>query len=111
MLTEDQKRDYPEFEGAVIKYIDGPETLDVRVIGLNYHVGISIVANSNNINMVCIPGPLAPNYQNDGLYDQDFEFCLNSIISGVIDLSKVPESKDIQEHTFDGPLYTCPFSL
>jgi len=60
------KRDYPELEGKVIKYVnpDFPEITSALVVGVNYDIGITLVnAEDTTDYLCCLTGPLSPQWE------------------------------------------------
>ena len=55
------KTDYPELEGKIIRYNYGGYDEDVKVVGCNYHIGITFVsATDNNDYFLCLNGASSP---------------------------------------------------
>ncbi len=88
------QNDYPELEGKIIK-IKGCDLTDVgAVIGVNRHVGITIVdANDKNTFLVCWAGPIMPGYMK-GEFKDDNHFVdavVAQIKSGTVDVDILHE--------------------
>ena len=63
------KRDYPELEGKVIKYVnpDFPEIKSALVVGVNYDIGITLVnAEDSSDYLCCLTGPASPRWKRCG---------------------------------------------
>jgi hypothetical protein len=89
------KTDYPELENKIIDYhhSDGRFWMKGKVIGCNYHIGITIVdENTGEIYLVCIKGPSSPNYKENNprcLYRKAFQRIVKGIQKGKVPAIRV----------------------
>jgi len=91
-------KSYPELEGKVIDYIDGITKKKVKIIGCDFHIGITFVyANDTKRYVNCIRGPFSPQGKNIqkkypekyNTYTSMFFYAIKSVLTSSYDCNYV----------------------
>ena len=84
-MKEIEKRSYPELEGKIIgwsyKYMSNNRLCAARIVGCDYHIGITMVDPATGAHRTCLRGPLAPQGKTS-CYDKDFVKAIVAIRQG-----------------------------
>ena len=86
------KTDYPELEGKKIRYYNGVKTIEAKVSGCNYHLGISV--ENDDGYLVCLNGKYSPIFKrfdrklSPYIYRKVFHTLVKQIQNGLIEPQK-----------------------
>ncbi len=81
---------YEELENIPFTYIDGDKSIEVKAVGIDFDIGITIVnAKDSKEYVLCILGPLAPQNKDKKEkyflgYQKVFDFTIEQIKNGAL---------------------------
>lgn len=106
------KTDYPELEGATIKYNTGDRIIDGTIVGCCYDVGITIVESSNKTSkLLCINRIKQAETEEPEQYYQEFLALIKLLKTGYLHADQL----DIVFGCYDGGAkdvtMSCPYSM
>lgn len=122
MRTRD-KRDHKKFTGRVITWVsscvDRRKPYQVRVVGVNYHIGVTFVnVDDPNDFFTCINGPLTPEGK-DKLkipgklkqYEKEFQYVLDTLRSGAVYDVDIKKKVTGYRGIASGIMASCPYGI
>ena len=111
-----KERDYSYLEGKVVDYVSDDGIIKVRVVGCDFHIGITLIKETDpNGYVACLLGPMAPIRRERGwntqpYYPALFYSLVRTIKKGLVDPYKIARIQGPTLPTSPDELATeCPF--